>query len=125
MSTISSIDSSIYSGLIDSLSAYTPRRDALESAASKTPAVSGSEADSVDLSSYYSGINEEELLSDLGENVAKAAEDFDNAMVSALENGFSVNDAVNIHQAKAAYQANCALFNSVTEMQNSTFELMV
>ena len=46
-------------------------------------------------------------------------------MVSAIENGYSVNDAVNIKLAKHAYAANCKVFNMIADMQTSTFELTV
>ena len=122
MSSISSIDTSIYSGIIEDLSSYTPSRTALDS---KTPAVPREDSSTVDLSNYYSNIRPEDLLANAGDNVAKSAEDLDNAMVSAIENGYSVNDAVNIRLAKNAYQANCTVFNAINDMQKSTFELIV
>jgi hypothetical protein len=122
MSSISSIDTSIYSGIIEDLSSYTPSRTALDS---KTPAVTREDSSTVDLSNYYSNIRPEDLLANAGDNVAKSAEDLDNAMVSAIENGYSVNDAVNIRLAKNAYQANCTVFNAINDMQKSTFELIV
>lgn len=122
MSSISSIDTSIYSGIIEDLSSYTPSRTALDS---KTPAVTREDSSTVDLSNYYSNIRPEDLLAIAGENVAKSAEDLDNAMVSAIENGYSVNDAVNIKLAQHAYAANCKVFNMIADMQTSTFELTV
>lgn len=122
MSSISSIDTSIYSGIIGDLSSYTPSRTALDS---KTPAVTREDSSTVDLSNYYSNIRPEDLLANAGENVAKSAEDLDNAMVSAIENGYSVNDAVNIKLAQHAYAANCKVFNMIADMQTSTFELTV
>lgn len=53
MSSISSIDTSIYSGIIEDLSSYTPSRTALDS---KTPAVTREDSSTVDLSNYYSNI---------------------------------------------------------------------
>lgn len=122
MSSIASIDTSIYSGIIEELSSYTPSRGALDN---KTPAVTREESSSVDLSNYYSNIRPEDLFANAGDNVAKSAEDLDNAMVSAIANGYSVNDAVNIKLAKVAYQANCTVFNAINDMQKSTFELTV
>ena len=122
MSSISSIDTSIYSGIIEDLSSYIPSRTALDS---KTPAVTREDSSTVDLSNYYSNIRPEDLLANAGENVAKSAEDLDNAMVSAIENGYSVNDAVNIKLAQHAYAANCKVFNMIADMQTSTFELTV
>lgn len=122
MSSISSIDTSIYSVLLEDLSSYTPSKTALDN---RTPAVQNEESSHVDLSNYYSNIRPEDLLSQAGENVARSAEDLDNAMVSAIENGYSVNDAVNIKLAKLAYQANCTVFNAINDMEKSTFELTV
>ena len=122
MSSISSIDTSINSVLLEDLSSYTPSKTALDN---RTPAVQNEESSHVDLSNYYSNIRPEDLLSQAGENVARSAEDLDNAMVSAIENGYSVNDAVNIKLAKLAYQANCTVFNAINDMEKSTFELTV
>ncbi len=122
MSSISSIDTSVYSGLIESMQA-TSGKNAPEVA--KTPTFSSSDVDNskVDLSNYYSNIRPEDLLAQAGENVTKSAQDLDNAMVSALENGMGVNDVCNIKLAQAAYKANCAVFKAANEM--STFELSI
>ena len=58
------------------------------------------------------------MLQTVSENLAQSANDLDNAMVSALENGYTVQDAVNIQQAKAAYEANY-------KVAKSTFEIAV
>ena len=50
--------------------------------------------------------------------MVQAARDLDNAMVSALQNGYSVQDAVNIQLAKTAYEANA-------RVAKSTFELSI
>ena len=123
MSSISSIDTSIYSAYVEDISSYVPSKNALNSNVSKTPDVLQEEYSTVDLSNYYSNIHPEDLLSQTGENVAKSAQDLDNAMVSAIENGYSVNDAVNIHLAKAAYAANCNVFKAAVEMSN--FEIKI
>lgn len=120
MSSISSIDTSIYSGMVENISSYIPTRNALDN---KTPAVTREETSTVDLSNYYSNIRPEDLLAFSGNNVARSAEDLDNAMVSALQNGYGVNDVCNIKKAQAAYAANCAVFKSINEM--STFELKI
>ena len=122
MSTISSIDTSIYSGLIESRDAVSGRN---ASGAAQVPTLLSSDVENnrVDLSNYYSDIRPEDLLTMTGNNVAQSAEALDNAMVSAIENGYTVQDAVNIHLAKAAYQANCAVFSAVNEM--STFEFLI
>lgn len=122
MNPISSIDTSIYSGFIEELSSYTPSRTALDN---KIPAVEEETSSAVDLSNYYSNIHHKDLLTSVGENVSESAKELDNVIVSALQNGYSVNDAVNIKLAKAAYQANCAVFNAVNDIQDSTFELLI
>lgn len=116
MSTISSIDTSIYSGLIESLSP-TSGRNSSASAVVPTSSSSDIESAKVDLSNYYSNIESADLLTKLGENVAKSAEELDNAMVSALENGFTVQDACNIKAAQVAYKANCTVLQSTFELK--------
>lgn len=120
MSSIDSINTSIYSGIIDDISSYIPSRNALDT---KSPTVTEEESSFVDLSSYYSNIRPEDLLAFSGNNVAHTAEELDNAMVSALQNGYGVNDVCNIKKAQAAYAANCAVFKAVNEI--STFELKI
>ena len=122
MSSISSIDTSIYSGLVESRDAVSGR-NASDAVQAPTLLSSDIENNKVDLSNYYSNIRPEDLITVTGNNVTKSAEALDNAMVSAIENGFTVQDAVNIHLAKAAYQANCTVFNAINEM--STFEFSV
>ena len=116
MSSISSIDTSIYSGLIESLSTNSGRNS---SANAVVPTSSSSDVEStkVDLSNYYSNLQNADLLTQLGENVAKSAEELDNAMVSAIENGFTVQDACNIKAAQAAYKANCTILQSTFELK--------
>lgn len=121
MSSISSIDTSAYSMLLDSIG-ETQR--ALGSATTvnstdKIPALTRDDAyQDVDLSNYYENLASGDLLQTVAENVVKASNDLDNAMVNALENGYTVQDAVNIQQAKYAYEANC-------RVAKSTFELCV
>lgn len=120
MSSISSIDTSIYSGVIEDISSYIPSRNALDV---KTPSVQEKEYSYVDLSKYYSNIRPDDLLALTGDNVEKSAQDLDNAMVSAIQNGYGVNEACNIKFAQAAYAANCAVFKAACEI--STFELEI
>lgn len=115
MSSISGINTSIYSGLIEDISSYIPSRTALDT---KTPAVNHDEASTVDLSNYYSNVLPGDVLQTVAENVVQSAHDLDNAMVQALENGYTVQDACNIQMAKAAYAANC-------RVAKSTFELSI
>ena len=116
MSSISSIDTSLYSGLVESIT-QTSGRNASASAVRPTQVASNYSPAPVDLSNYYSNIETADLLQHLAENVAQSAEDLDNAMVSALENGMSVNDACNISAAKAAYTASCNMLKSPFELE--------
>ncbi len=118
MSSISSIDTSVYSGLIEGMAnsaARVPQQtdNGTLQTASITP-----EDTSVDLSGYYSNVLPGDLLQTVSENVVQAAHDLDNAMVTALQNGYSVQDAVNIQLAKTAYEANA-------RVAKTTFELSV
>lgn len=122
MSSISQIDTSVYSGLIEDLSSYIPSRAAIDN---KIAPVAEEESHTVDLSNYYSNIRPDELITNAGGNVAQSLEALNNAMVTALENGVSVNDVVNIKLAKVAYQANSTVFNAINDMQSSTFELLI
>ena len=118
MSSISSIETSLYSGLIENTSANNVRKNN-----SGTISLDNSniESSKVDLSNYYSNIRPEDLLSQTGDNVVQSAEALDNAMVSAIKNGYGVYDACNIRLAEMAYKANCAVFDVAKEI--STFEL--
>lgn len=116
MSTISSIDTSIYSGLIESLNSASGRNASLNPIQPTQDSSDYSPAP-VDLNNYYSDIEARDLLTALGENVAKSAEELDNAMVSALENGMTVQDACNINAAMHAYQANCVVLKSTFELK--------
>ncbi len=118
MSSISAINTSAYPGLAESVappqSSYVQQNSALQTA-SITPQESNS---NVDLSSYYSEVMPGDLLQSVSENVVQAAHDLDNALSNALQNGYSVQDAVNIQLAKTAYEANC-------RVAKTTFELSV
>jgi len=117
MSTISSIDTSVYSGLIEGMSSASGRVTQNGSNAVKTAEITPETA-SVDLSNYYSNVMLGDLLQTVADNVTQAANDLDNAMINALENGYTVQDACNIQAAKAAYEANC-------RVAQSTFEIAV
>lgn len=71
-----------------------------------------------DLSGYYSDKGTSDLFTEVSNNVVQSAKALDNAMVTALENGYGVQDAVNVNLALHAYQAN----NTVAK---STFELKI
>ena len=117
MSSISSIDSSIYSSLIDNISLPSSRQPIAgvrTSTAESRPAVS---EEPIDLSNYYSDLASRDLLTEVAQNVAESANALDSAMVQALENGMSVQDACNVNAAFHAYQANCAVLKSTFELK--------
>ncbi len=120
MSSISSIDTSLYSGLIESMQA-TSGRNSSANAAQPTYGSSDAETAQVDLSNYYSDITPGDLLRTVGDNVAQSAEALDNAMVSAIQNGYTVQDAINIKLAETAYKANAYVMKSTVD----TFELTI
>lgn len=72
----------------------------------------------VNLNDYYENLSNSNLISDIGTNVKASADALDHAMVSALQNGMNVQDAVNINCALHAYKANC-------HVAKSTFELKI
>ena len=120
MSAISHINTSDYSHLLDSAQVAKNYNAApTERAASRDTLVTPNEpTQSIDLSNYYQNVESGDLLQTVSENLAQSANDLDNAMVSALENGYTVQDAVNIQQAKAAYEANY-------KVAKSTFEIAI
>ena len=130
MSSVSSIETSFYPGLIEGFSPKTTE----PVPAVKTEGQSdgrgyysgddySSGSNNVDLSNYYDNIRPEDLLSQAGRNVVQSAQDLDNAMVSAIQNGYGVNDACNIRLAEMAYRANAFVFEVANEI--STFEVDV
>jgi hypothetical protein len=131
MSSISSIETSFYPGLIEGFSPQTTQaipavqREEVEDNAAKYYQGGGSSGENsdVDLSNYYSDIRPEDLLAQAGRNVSQSAEALDNAMVSAIENGLGVNEACNIKLAEMAYRANAYMFKTAAEV--STFMLKV
>ena len=116
MSSISSIDSSIYAGLIDSITLPSSRQPIAGVKSSVAESYSTPEQP-VDLSNYYSDLASRDLLTEVAQNVAQSADALDSAMVQALENGMSVQDACNINSALHAYKANCAVLQSKFELK--------
>lgn len=122
MTSISSINTSFYPELIEGFAPVSTRAiPALQ--AEQREEEARAQAALPDLSNYYSNIKQEDLLSQTGKNVTKSAEDLDNAMVSALEQGYSVNDACKIKNVEMAYKANAYMFKVASEI--STFLLEV
>ena len=119
MSSISAINTSAYPGLAESVTPPQVVSTQQDNSALQTASIQPeSQVSNVDLSNYYSEVMPGDLLQSVSENVVQAAHDLDNAMVTALQNGYSVQDAVNIQLAKTAYEANA-------RVAKTTFELAV
>ena len=118
MDSISSVNLGIYSSLIEGIGANTGGNVPKSITPPPTQTSSTDVGAPVDLRNYYANIQNKELATELGENVKQAANDLSNTISKALENGYTINDAVNIQKAKCAYQANC-------EVMKSTFELAI
>jgi hypothetical protein len=129
MDSISSLDTSLYSGLIEGFAPKTTQ---------PVPAVNTEEAeysgaynggssypnnDEVDLSNYYNDVRPEDLLTKSGQYFIESSQRLDNTMVVAMQNGYSVQDVCNIRLAEMAYKASAFVFDAVSEM--STFEVDV
>ncbi len=120
MSALSAVTTSDYSKLIDNLAIARSYAGTTDQGAVKTEAIIApiDTTNDVDLSNYYDNVPSGDLIQTVSENVTNAAHALDNAMVNALQNGYSVQDAVNIQQAKSAYEANL-------RVAQSTFEIAV
>lgn len=129
MSSISSIDTSFYPGLIEGFAPKTllpvPAVQAEEQSSAYGYAGNNSsnEEPEVDLSNYYDRVKPEDLLVKTGQNVIESAQVLDNSMVVAMQNGYSVQDVCNIRLAEMAYKANAYVFDVANEI--STFTLDV
>lgn len=129
MDSISSLDSSIYSGLIEGFAPKTTepvpavnREDTEGSAVYYGGSSYGSNQD-VDLSNYYNEVRPEDLLVKSGQYFIESSQRLDNTMVIAMQNGYSVQDVCNIRLAEMAYKASAYVFDVAEEM--TTFELDV
>lgn len=129
MDSISSLDTSLYPGLIEGFAPKTTQ---------PVPAVNTNEADNsgayygsssyknndeVDLSNYYNEVRPEDLLVKSGQYFIESSQKLDNTMVVAMQNGYSVQDVCNIRLAEMAYKASAFVFDTASEL--STFELDV
>ena len=123
MSSISSIDTALYAGLIESLQPASTRSVVPYAASDQQPGQTKNPTQPIDLSKYYDNLEAGDLITKIGKNVSQSAEALDSAMISAIENGLTVQDACNIHAAKNAYMANCAVFDLAADI--STFELSI
>ena len=117
MSAISNITTSDYSHLLDSAQMAKSYNAPTDRGAERETLVTPNEpTQSIDLSNYYQNVPAGDIIQTVSENVAKSANDLDNAMVTALQNGYTVQDAVNIQQAKAAYEANYRVAKSTFDV---------
>ena len=130
MSSISSIDTSFYPGLVECfapktllpVSAVEPEEQS-SAYAYKGSTTSNSDESEVDLSNYYNEVHPEDLLVKTGQNLVESAQVLDNTMVVAMQNGYSVQDVCNIRLAEMAYKANAYVFNVAAK--TSTFAIKV
>ena len=129
MSSISSIDTSFYPGLVEGFAPKTMLPvPAVEAESQQSAAYYGGEKNSgsdsdVDLSNYYNEVRPEDLLVKTGQQVVESAQALDNTMVVAMQNGYSVQDVCNIRLAEMAYKASAYVFDVANEI--STFALDV
>ena len=123
MSSSYPLDTSAYSAISNSYFPVAPM-DTLPTGTGRVRAISAQEESekdtkqSPDFSSYYKNvIVPQESSEDAGTNLVQSAQVLDNAMVSALSNGYSVQSACNIRLAELAYKANARVFESTFELE--------
>ena len=129
MTTISSIDTSFYPGLVEGFAPTTTlpvpsvEAEPQDNSGNYSGEYRQEQNESVDLSNYYNEVRPEDLLTKTGQQVVEAAQVLDNTMVTALHNGYSVQDVCNIKLAEQAYKASAYVFKVANEM--STFTLKI
>lgn len=130
MSEISSVNTSFYPELVEGFAPKTTLAvPAIEAEAREgTAAYSGGGRYSepqpeVDLSNYYNEVRPEDLLTKSGQYLVQSAQNLDNTMVIAMQNGYSVQDVCNIRLAEMAYKASAYVFDVAEDL--STFALDV
>ena len=128
MNEISSVDTSLYSGLVEGFAPKTtlpvPAVEAEPKGESAGYYGGNSYSDSnqdVDLNNYYNEVRPEDLLTKSGQYLVESAQKVDNTMVIAMQNGYSVQDVCNIRLAEMAYKASAHVFDVAEEI--STFTL--
>ena len=114
--TISPVENSLYAGLIDNIGTF-PSRASLSQTVPAAYTQPEDFSEPVDLSNYYARLANSDLLHEVANNVAESASQLDSAMMQALENGMSVEDAVNVNCALHAYRANCMVAKSTFELR--------
>lgn len=131
MTIVSTVDTSFYPGLVEGFAPNStmpvPAIEA-EGQQDELNYFSGGgnyaeEESYVDLSNYYDEVRPEDLLTKAGQHLIESAQRVDNAMVVAMQNGYSVQDVCNIRLAEMAYKANAYVFDIASEI--STFELKI
>ena len=130
MSEISSVDTSLYSGLVEGFAPKTtlpvpavqaePRE---ETGAFSNGGTFSEPETEIDLSNYYNDVRPEDLLTKSGQYLVESANKVDNTMVIPMQNCYSVQDVCNIRLAEMAYKASAYVFDVAEEM--STFALDV
>ena len=128
MDSISSLDTNLYSGLIEG---FAPKTTEPVSAVNKEQAedttgyynTNSYNNDDVDLSNYYNEVRPEDLLTKSGQYLIESSNKVDNTMVIAMQNGYSVQDVCNIRLAEIAYKASAHVFDIAKDL--STFALDV
>ena len=131
MTSISSLDTTFYPGLVEGFAPKTTMPvPAIETEAQQESAehysggsFSSQEDNYLDLSNYYNEVRPEDLLTKAGQHLVESAQKVDNAMVSALQDGFTVQDVCNMKLAEIAYKANAYVFDIASNV--STFELKI
>ena len=123
MSLLSSIDTSQFTTPYTASQEISPFQpiQAIDDAKRETPNVAAEDEETpkVDLNSYYSNVLPPSTNNSLESDLTHVAEDFSNAVTSAVENGMNPQDAVYLQKAKTAYKAMINIVN------NSNFELTV
>ena len=129
MNSITSVDTSFYSELIEGFAPKTLQAIAAvdENTTTRQVATSfndGSKTDTeVNFKNYYDDVKIENWLSNLGNNVVNSIQNLNTTMMTAIQNGYTVQDACNIRLADIAYKANARVFDIASEI--STFSLDV
>jgi hypothetical protein len=135
MSSISSIENSLYPQQVDMMFPVMP----MDTMPKEVAPIDTSNSDRQDpqsnpdyaaakaaISNYYNVVKTDDFNTDISSNVTKSAQDLNNAMLQALSNGLDTETATNMQRAKAAYMANINVFNIYNDtMKYSTFEIEV
>ena len=123
MDPLSSVDTSQYTSPIVAAQGFSPIQPIMEQdyAREETPNVAAEDFDSprVDLNNYYANVQPTEVNNSFGSNISQLSQNLSDAIINAVENGFSPQDAVYIQKAKAAYET------MINIAKKSNFELEI